>query len=90
MITTMVPSAIPLSSQSSVIVRLTPPTPIFCLLKAEIGTTVWESRAAARADVFRFIEVEYNRTRLRKHPEFGYLAPLETRARLQHDFTPAA
>lgn len=62
----------------------------FGLLKAEIGTTVWESRAAARADVFRFIEVEYNRTRLRKHPEFGYLTPLETRARLQHDFTPAA
>ncbi|WP_394816020.1 IS3 family transposase [Streptomyces gibsoniae] len=62
----------------------------FGLLKAEIGTTIWESREAARADVFRFIEVEYNRTRLRKHPEFGYLTPLETRARLQHDFTPAA
>ncbi|MGW7449812.1 IS3 family transposase, partial [Kitasatospora sp. NPDC054795] len=28
----------------------------FGLLKAEIGTTVWESREAARADVFRFIE----------------------------------
>ncbi len=51
---------------------------------------MWESREAARADVFRFIEVEYNRTRLRKHPEFGYLTPLETRARLRHDFTPAA
>jgi transposase InsO family protein len=62
----------------------------FGLLKAEIGTTVWDSREAARADVFRFIEVEYNRTRLRKHPEFGYLTPLETRARLRHDFTPAA
>jgi putative transposase len=60
------------------------------LLKVEIGTTVWESHEAARADVFHFIEVEYNRTRLRKHPEFGYLTPLETRARLQHDFTPAA
>ncbi|WP_185149556.1 IS3 family transposase [Streptomyces sp. Ag109_O5-1] len=62
----------------------------FGLLKAEIGTAVWESREAARADVFRFIEVEYNRTRLRKHPEFGYLTPLETRARLQQNFTPAA
>ena len=62
----------------------------FGLLKAEIGTTVWESREAARADVFRFIEVEYNRTRLRRHPEFGYLTPLETRARLQQDLTPAA
>lgn len=62
----------------------------FGLLKAEIGTTVWESRAAARADVFRFIEVEYNRTRLRKHPEFGYLTPLETRVLLQQDLTTAA
>lgn len=62
----------------------------FGLLKAEIGTTVWESHEAARADVFRFIEAEYNRTRLRKHPEFGYLTPLETRARLQQNFTPAA
>jgi putative transposase len=60
----------------------------FGLLKAEIGTTVWESREAARADVFRFIEVEYNRTRLRKHPEFGYLTPLETRARLHQDSMP--
>ncbi len=37
----------------------------FGLLKAEIGTIVWKSHEAARADVFRFIEVEYNRTRLR-------------------------
>ncbi|MEU4097479.1 transposase [Streptomyces sp. NPDC026673] len=59
-------------------------------VRREIGTTVWESGEAARADVFRFIEVEYNRTRPRGHPEFGYLTPLETRARLQEDFTPAA
>lgn len=62
----------------------------FGLLKAEIGTRIWDSRQAARADVFRFIEVEYNRTRLRRHPEFGYLTPLETRHLLQHDLTPAA
>jgi transposase InsO family protein len=62
----------------------------FGLLKAEIGTTVWETRARARADVFRFIEVEYNRSRLRRHPEHGYLTPLETRALLQQDLTPAA
>jgi putative transposase len=62
----------------------------FGLLKAEIGTAVWETRAEARADVFRFIEVEYNRSRLRKHPEHGYLTPLETRALLQRDLTPAA
>jgi hypothetical protein len=48
------------------------------------------SHEAARADVFCFIEVEYNRTRLRKHPEFGYLTPLETRTLLQPDLTPAA
>jgi transposase InsO family protein len=62
----------------------------FGLLRAEIGTTVWKSHEAARADVFRFIEVEYNRTRLRKHPEIGYFTPLETRARLRQDLTPAA
>ncbi|KOG57123.1 hypothetical protein ADK75_05380 [Streptomyces virginiae] len=45
---------------------------------------------AARADVFRFIEVDYNRTRLRKHPVYGYLTPLETRALTTHNLTPAA
>ncbi|MFC5788199.1 IS3 family transposase, partial [Streptomyces aureus] len=54
----------------------------FAVLKSEIGTSVWATRAEARADVFRFIEVEYNRSRLRRHPEFGYITPLETRARL--------
>ena len=62
----------------------------FALFKAEIGTSLWTTRAQARADTFRYIEVEYNRTRLRRHPELGHLTPLETRARLQHDFTPAA
>ncbi|MEU6019516.1 IS3 family transposase [Streptomyces sp. NPDC047515] len=62
----------------------------FGLLKAEIGTTVWESHEAARADVFRFIEVEYNRTRLRKHPVYGYVTPLETRALTVQDLAPAA
>lgn len=62
----------------------------FGLLKAEIGTTVWETRAQARADVFRFIEIEYNRSRLRKHPDHGYPTPVETRALLQQDLSPAA
>lgn len=62
----------------------------FGLLKAEIGTTIWETRAQARADVFRFVEVEYNRSRLRRHPEYGYLTPLETRTLLQQQLTPAA
>lgn len=62
----------------------------FGLLKAEIGTTIWESYEAARADIFRFIEVEYNRTRLRKHPKHGYVTPLETRALVTQGLTPAA
>lgn len=62
----------------------------FGLLKAEIGTTVWESREAARADIFRFIEVEYNRTRLRKHPVYGYVTPVETRELTAQDLAPAA
>ncbi|MFK0287428.1 IS3 family transposase [Streptomyces sp. NPDC090499] len=62
----------------------------FGLLKAEIGTTIWASHEAARADVFRFIEVEYNRTRLRKHPVYGYVTPVETRALTTQDLAPAA
>ncbi|MEU8718705.1 IS3 family transposase [Streptomyces sp. NPDC048663] len=62
----------------------------FAVLKAEIGTTVWETRETARADVFRYIEIEYNRSRLRRHPEYGYVTPLETRTLLRQDLTPAA
>ncbi|MFE0454244.1 hypothetical protein ACFW2D_23760 [Streptomyces sp. NPDC058914] len=61
----------------------------FAVLKAEIGTTVWEAPEAARADVFRYIEIEYNRSRLRRHPEYGYVTPLETRTLLRQDLTPA-
>ena len=49
----------------------------FAVLKTEIGTRVWLSRTAARADVFRFIEVHYNRRRL--HSTLGYRTPHETR-----------
>ncbi|WP_326791750.1 integrase core domain-containing protein [Streptomyces sp. NBC_00841] len=62
----------------------------FGLLKTEIGTIVWEPHEAARADVFRFIEVEYNRTRLRKRPVYGYVTPLETRVLAIQDLTAAA
>lgn len=62
----------------------------FALLKAEIGTTVWETREAARADVLRYVEVEYNRSRLRQHPDHGYVTPLETRSLLRHNLAPAA
>ena len=62
----------------------------FAILKAEIGTEVWLSKDAARADVFTFIEVNYNRRRLRKDPELGYVTPLEARLRYSPDTTLAA
>ncbi|MER7204710.1 MULTISPECIES: hypothetical protein [unclassified Streptomyces] len=33
-------------------------------------------------------KIEYNRTRLRKHPEYGYVTPLETRALVTQDLAP--
>lgn len=56
---------------------------LWAVLKAEIGTRTWPDRTTARAQVFEFIEVFYNRGRLRRHPEFGYLTPTEARERLQ-------
>jgi putative transposase len=63
---------------------------LWAVLKAETGTRIWPDRATARAEVFEFIEVFYNRRRLRRHPEFGYITPLETRERLQDEHTLAA
>ncbi|MFI9163262.1 transposase [Kitasatospora aureofaciens] len=60
----------------------------FAVLKEEIGTRVWPDRATARAEVFSFIETFYNRRRLRKHPAWGYLTPLETRRRHRRGHTP--
>ncbi|UXY23427.1 IS3 family transposase [Streptomyces cynarae] len=53
----------------------------FFALKEEIGTRRWPDRASARAEIFAFIETFYNRKRLRRHPVWGYLTPLETRQR---------
>ncbi|MER6162966.1 IS3 family transposase [Streptomyces sp. NPDC001868] len=53
----------------------------FALLKEEIGTRCWPDRPSARAEIFAFIEIFYNRRRLRKHPGWGYLTPLEIRQR---------
>ncbi|MGK5445952.1 integrase core domain-containing protein [Streptomyces radiopugnans] len=55
----------------------------FALFKEEIGTRRWPNRASARAraEIFAFIETFCNRKRLRKHPVWGYLTPLETRQR---------
>jgi len=55
----------------------------FAVLKEEIGTRIWADRVAARADIFTFIETFYNRRRLRKHVDRGYLTPHETRRRYE-------
>ncbi|WP_432066020.1 IS3 family transposase [Streptomyces sp. C10-9-1] len=58
---------------------------VFALLKEEIGTRRWPDRSSARADIFAFVETFYNRQRLRRHPRWGYLTPLETRQRLEQN-----
>ncbi|MFD5514127.1 IS3 family transposase [Streptomyces sp. NPDC127051] len=62
----------------------------FAVMKEEIGTRSWPDRATARAEIFTFIETFYNRRRLRKHPDWGYLTPLEARQRHEQDHTLAA
>lgn len=62
----------------------------FAVLKEEIGIREWPDRATARAEIFTFIETFYNRKRLRKHPTWGYLTPLETRQRHERGHTLAA
>ncbi|WP_169739797.1 IS3 family transposase [Actinospica robiniae] len=53
----------------------------WALIKTEIGVREWPDRASARAALFEYIEVFYNRKRLRKYPGWGYLTPLEARQR---------
>ncbi|MFI6951732.1 integrase core domain-containing protein [Streptomyces sp. NPDC050422] len=62
----------------------------WAVLKEEIGTRFWPDRATARAEILTFIETFYNRRRLRKHINWGYLTPHETRLRYQQDQTLAA
>ena len=45
----------------------------FGSMKTELGDPIFESRAAARAVVFEYIEVWYNRKRL--HSTLGYVSP---------------
>ncbi|WTI75231.1 integrase core domain-containing protein [Streptomyces sp. NBC_00727] len=52
---------------------------LFAVLKAEIGTTAWETRAQARQDVFRWIAEHYNRERI--HSTIGYITPYQARVR---------
>lgn len=44
-------------------------------LKSEIGVSRYPTRWAARASVFEFIELFYNRER--RHSSLGYLSPAE-------------
>lgn len=60
----------------------------FAALKAEIGTTVWETRVAARQDVFRWIAEYDNRERL--HSTIGYITPYQARARFHQRLDLAA
>ncbi|MCX4530114.1 DDE-type integrase/transposase/recombinase [Streptomyces sp. NBC_00841] len=62
----------------------------FALLKEEIGTRHWPDRTTARAEILTFIETFYNRRRLRKHPAWGYLTPLEIRQRHEQEHALAA
>ena len=56
----------------------------FATLKTEIGTRVWPTRAAARAAVFEFVEVRYNRRR--RHSTIGYLTPHEAELRYRNQY----
>ncbi|MET7906428.1 integrase core domain-containing protein [Streptomyces sp. NPDC005355] len=49
------------------------------VLKAELGTTVWETRAQARQDVFRWIADHHNRERI--HSTIGCITPYQERLR---------
>ncbi|GAB1331939.1 IS3 family transposase [Streptomyces sennicomposti] len=62
----------------------------FAVLKEEIGIRLWPGRATARAAIFTYIETFSNRRRLRKHPLWGYLTPLEIRQRHQQGHSLAA
>jgi putative transposase len=52
----------------------------FGSLKGDLGDPVYESRAAARAKIFEYIEVWYNRER--RHSTLGYLSPEDYESQL--------
>ncbi len=45
----------------------------FGTMKTELGDPIWESRAIARAVIFDYIEIWYNRKR--RHSTLGYVSP---------------
>ncbi|GAB2464772.1 hypothetical protein [Streptomyces incanus] len=60
------------------------------MIEEENGTRGRPDRAIARAEVFTFVEMFYNRRRLSRHPGFGYLTPQERRQRFRTARTLAA
>ncbi|MDN3267098.1 IS3 family transposase [Streptomyces sp. MA15] len=62
----------------------------FAVLKEETGTRRRPGRTTARAGTFAFIETSCNRRRLRKHPHWGHLPPLEIRQRHEQGHALAA
>jgi len=52
----------------------------FGRMKTELGDPIWETRKAARAAIFEYIEVWYNRRR--RHSTLDYLTPSEYESRL--------
>ncbi|WP_338673849.1 hypothetical protein V1460_12770 [Streptomyces sp. SCSIO 30461] len=47
-------------------------------------------RGRLAAQFVRRLSDEYNHTRLHKHPVYGYVTPLETRAPATQDLAPGA
>ncbi len=45
----------------------------FGTMKSELGDSIWKTRVAARAAIFDYIEIRYNRQR--RHSTLGYLSP---------------
>jgi putative transposase len=47
----------------------------FGSMKRELGKATWHTRAEARAAIFEYIEIWYNRNR--RHSTLGYVSPEE-------------
>ncbi|MGW4022701.1 transposase [Streptomyces sp. NPDC005009] len=64
---------------------------LWMVIKTEcIRGRTFTTRAEANLALFEYIETFYNRRRLRKHPHWGYLTPLEIRQRHEQGHALAA
>jgi putative transposase len=52
----------------------------FGTMKTELGNPIWDTRDAARAEIFEYIEIWYNRQR--RHSTLGYVSPHEYESKL--------